>query len=156
MKEFSNFCSIFATAFIAATIILVSSCSQDDDFYESDKYTMAEELETRACEPGEGDPLKKHFFVYHEFKDEPVKCYGYIEGRQYEGTVLVSGIINKDSTAEYYWGKITNTKTVNFEAEGGASANIFGVQSHSANLDVTFTVSGYGFAGGKTIRYKED
>ena len=51
---FRSLTRTFATAFIAATIILVSSCSQDDDFYDSDMYTMAEELETRAGEPGGG------------------------------------------------------------------------------------------------------
>ena len=54
-KIFSTLCGICATAFIASTIITVSSCSQDDDYYESDMYTMAEPLETRAAEPGEGN-----------------------------------------------------------------------------------------------------
>ena len=56
-KIFSTLCGICATAFIASTIITVSSCSQDDDYYESDMYTMAEPLETRAAEPGTGEPL---------------------------------------------------------------------------------------------------
>ena len=51
-KILSYLCGICATAFIASTIITVSSCSQDDDYYESDMYTMAEPLETRAAEPG--------------------------------------------------------------------------------------------------------
>ena len=52
---FRSLTRTFATAFIAATIILVSSCSQDDDYYESDMYTMAEKLETRAGEGGGGE-----------------------------------------------------------------------------------------------------
>ena len=55
VKKKFNFCGIFSTMFVAATIFSVSSCSQDDDYYESDMYTMAEPLETRAAEPGEGN-----------------------------------------------------------------------------------------------------
>ena len=42
MIKFSNFCGIFATVFVTTTIILLASCSQDDDCYESDMYTLAE------------------------------------------------------------------------------------------------------------------
>jgi hypothetical protein len=42
MIKFSNFCGIFATVFVTTTIILLASCSQDDDYYESDMYTLAE------------------------------------------------------------------------------------------------------------------
>lgn len=51
MRKFS-FCGIFATLFVTTTIILLASCSQDDDCYESDMYTLAE-METRS---GGGDP----------------------------------------------------------------------------------------------------
>ena len=55
MKKKFNLCGIFATMFVAAIIFSVSSCSQDDDYYESDMYTMAEPLETRAgLEPSPG------------------------------------------------------------------------------------------------------
>ena len=55
VKKNFNLCGIFATMFVAATIFTVSSCSQDDDYYESDMYTMAEPSETRAAEPGGGE-----------------------------------------------------------------------------------------------------
>ena len=58
MKKNINFCGIFAIMFVAAIIFSVSSCSQDDDYYESDMYTMAEPLEARAIlepNPGGGD-----------------------------------------------------------------------------------------------------
>lgn len=29
-----NFCGIFATVFVAATVITLASCSQDDEYYE--------------------------------------------------------------------------------------------------------------------------
>ena len=38
MKKFSNYCGIFATLFVTTTIILLASCSQDDDYYDSDMY----------------------------------------------------------------------------------------------------------------------
>lgn len=52
MMKFKNFCGIFATVFVTTTIILLASCSQDDDYYESDMYTLAE-MGTRS---GGGDP----------------------------------------------------------------------------------------------------
>ena len=62
------FCGIVATAFIVATIILVSSCSQDDDYYESDKYTMAEKLETRAGESGGGGTPIPNDTLYTQYE----------------------------------------------------------------------------------------
>ena len=50
--KFTNFCGIFATVFVTTTIVLLASCSQDDDYYESDMYTLAE-MGTRS---GGGDP----------------------------------------------------------------------------------------------------
>ncbi len=40
--KFSNFCGIFATLFVTTTMVLLASCSQDDDNYDSDMYTLAE------------------------------------------------------------------------------------------------------------------
>lgn len=51
-----NFCGIFATLFVTTTIILLASCSQDDDNYDSDMYTLAE-LGTRLGDPTEGGDL---------------------------------------------------------------------------------------------------
>ena len=47
-----NFCAIFATMFVAATVIMLASCSQDDEFYEEGLFTRADEMMTRAGEPG--------------------------------------------------------------------------------------------------------
>lgn len=52
MRNFSNFCGIFATVFVTTTIILLASCSQDDDNYDSDMYTLAE-MGTRLVGDGE-------------------------------------------------------------------------------------------------------
>ena len=52
MIKFSNLCGIFATVFVTTTVVLLASCSQDDDNYDSDMYTMAE-MGTRL---GGGDP----------------------------------------------------------------------------------------------------
>ena len=53
MMTFTNFCGIFATIFVTTTIILLASCSQDDDYYESDMYTLAE-MGTRLGDPEPG------------------------------------------------------------------------------------------------------
>ena len=50
--KFKNFCGIFATLFVTTTMVLLASCSQDDDNYDSDMYTLAE-MGTRL---GGGDP----------------------------------------------------------------------------------------------------
>lgn len=55
MMKFTNFCGIFATIFVTTTIILLASCSQDDETYDSDMYTLAEEMGTRSGGNG-GDP----------------------------------------------------------------------------------------------------
>lgn len=55
MVKFTNFCGIFATVFILTTTVIIASCSQDDDYYESDMYTLAEKMETRSGgDPGTG------------------------------------------------------------------------------------------------------
>ncbi len=53
MIKISNFCGIFATLFVTTTMVLLASCSQDDDNYDSDMYTLAE-MGTRLG--GKGDP----------------------------------------------------------------------------------------------------
>ncbi len=55
--KFSNLCGIFATLFVTTTMILLASCSQDDDNYDSDMYTLAE-MGTRLSggDPGGGGP----------------------------------------------------------------------------------------------------
>lgn len=55
--KFKNFCGIFATLFVTTTMVLLASCSQDDDYYESDMYTLAE-MGTRLSggDPGGGGP----------------------------------------------------------------------------------------------------
>ena len=40
--KIKNFCGIFATLFVTTTMVLLASCSQDDDYYDSDMYTLAE------------------------------------------------------------------------------------------------------------------
>jgi hypothetical protein len=55
MVKFTNFCGIFATTFMVATAITIASCSQDDDDYNSNMYTLAEKMETRSGgDPGGG------------------------------------------------------------------------------------------------------
>ena len=49
----TSFCGIFATLFVTTTMVLLASCSQDDDYYESDMYTLAE-MGTRLGDPEPG------------------------------------------------------------------------------------------------------
>ena len=107
MRTKINFCGIFAIAFIAATIILISSCSQDDDFYESDKYTMAEELETRTPEPGGGG------------SDKPSKI-------KYSKTY-------KGETYTFFNGKVT--ENVDFHINFDAADRTFSDLGHSIKSD---------------------
>ena len=51
MKK-TNFFAIFATVFVAATVIMLASCSQDDEYHEDGLFTRADEMMTRAGEPG--------------------------------------------------------------------------------------------------------
>ena len=54
----TSFCGIFATLFVTTTMVLLASCSQDDDNYDSDMYTLAE-MGTRlggGGDPGSGGP----------------------------------------------------------------------------------------------------
>jgi len=54
MKKKLNFCGIFATAFVATVMLTIVSCSQDDEYYDSDMYTLAEAPTTRSISPVEG------------------------------------------------------------------------------------------------------
>ncbi len=45
-----NFCAIFATMFVAATVIMLASCSQDDEFYEDGLFTRADGIMPRGPE----------------------------------------------------------------------------------------------------------
>ena len=47
-----NFSGIFSAVFAVATVITLASCSQDDEYYEDGLFTRADEMMTRAGEPG--------------------------------------------------------------------------------------------------------
>ena len=47
-----NFSGIFSAVFVVATVITLASCSQDDEYYEDGLFTRADEMMTRAGEPG--------------------------------------------------------------------------------------------------------
>ena len=57
----TSFCGIFATLFVTTTMVLLASCSQDDDNYDSDMYTLAEMGTRLGGEGGDsgGKPRKK-------------------------------------------------------------------------------------------------
>ena len=51
-KKFSG---IFAAVFVAATVITLASCSQDDEYYEDGLFTRADEMMTRTEGPDKYD-----------------------------------------------------------------------------------------------------
>lgn len=59
MRKRIAFCGILTTIFIISTAITIISCSQDDDCYNSDMYTLAEQMETRnGGDPNNGGELE--------------------------------------------------------------------------------------------------
>jgi len=56
MKKKLSSCGIFATAFFATAMLTIVSCSKDDEYYDSDMYTLAEVPTTRSIgSPGEAE-----------------------------------------------------------------------------------------------------
>ena len=165
MKK-TNFCGIFATVFVVATVIILASCSQDDEYYEDGLFTRADEMMTRSGEQGGGtlpsdsDTIVKpeegfipvHSFIYHEFEEEEVDCYSHAAGYTFVGKVYVSGIIYKDSIADYYWWEITDANT-EMTIVGGPSVDMMNVTAHSAAINVNFVIKGLSFYGQKIISY---
>ena len=70
MNKIKNFCGIFATVFVTTTMVILASCSQDDDYYDnSEMYTLAEEMGTRS---GGGDPGGQPSPVYTYITEDPI------------------------------------------------------------------------------------
>lgn len=78
MKDFKFYCGIFATLFVATTATLLTSCSQEDDDYDTDMYTLAERMGTRA-NPGENTSSQNYDKIRggsmtSEFDVGKIKC----------------------------------------------------------------------------------
>lgn|SRR5574344_409644 len=86
MKDFKFYCGIFATLFVATTATLLTSCSQEDDDYDTDMYTLAERMGTRALGGDVQEPMIAYYYkeptdieetfsalvtIIHHFKCEP-------------------------------------------------------------------------------------
>ena len=54
----TNLSGIFAAVFVAATVITLASCSQDDEYYEDGLFTRADEMMTRSGEQGGYTPTQ--------------------------------------------------------------------------------------------------
>ena len=51
-----NFSGIFSAVFVAAIVLTLASCSQDDEYYEDGLFTRADEMMTRSGgDPGGGN-----------------------------------------------------------------------------------------------------
>lgn len=94
MIKFSNFCGIFATVFVTTTIFLLASCSQDDDNYDSDMYTMAE-MGTRLG--GKGDPYNVNPPKNNYLVPSTIECPIYI-GNRYKSGLDVIFIVSWSDT----------------------------------------------------------
>ena len=79
-KKFSG---IFAAVFVAATVITLASCSQDDEYYEDGLFTRADEMMTRSGEQGGYTPTPptltpvpedtiERAYIFHFGPNEPV------------------------------------------------------------------------------------
>lgn len=53
MKKIKSICGVFATMLFTTTVTFLFSCSQEDDDYDTDMYTLAEHRRTRLA--GEND-----------------------------------------------------------------------------------------------------
>jgi hypothetical protein len=58
---FRSLTRTFATVFILTTTLTIASCSQDDDEYNSNMYTLAEKMETRSGGDPGGDDNGIHY-----------------------------------------------------------------------------------------------
>ena len=158
--KFTNFCGIFATLFVTTTIILLASCSQDDDYYESDMYTLAE-MGTRLGGDPEDPPHPQTYFLRAGSADEQFEVPG----------------TNEKLKVSYHlqWGEISDPRLYSAEAnvtyldcENGSSS------VHSLNamgLDTTIleyeyvdlvdnhlparNIGGYFVLDGIVVYYKE-
>ncbi|MBR1666733.1 MAG: hypothetical protein IJ693_00495 [Bacteroidaceae bacterium] len=92
MRTKLNFCGIFATTFLATTIALISSCSQDDDFYDSDMYTLAEEMTTRSG----GEPGGDDWGYQPQANECGIWCLVHLKGG-YLTAGKILGIINRNN-----------------------------------------------------------
>lgn len=75
MRKISNFCGIFAALFVTTTMVLLASCSQDDDNYDSDMYTLAE-MGTRISDPTEGGGTSHGHYSFETVVTETVELEG--------------------------------------------------------------------------------
>ncbi len=124
MRKISNFCGIFATLFVTTTMVLLASCSQDDDNYDSDMYTLAE-MGTRLSggDPGGGGPAPVNINVpdtviteFHEFYFFPDSIF-YSSGFQHSPFTAIEPSLYEDEyfLEEDIWidfQKVNNVPTV--------------------------------------------
>ena len=98
MKNSKYFCGIFATVFVTTTMAQLASCSQDDDYYDSDMYTLAE-MGTRLG--GDGDEIgATQTFSFNS----NTPSYDYVPVNEYECALwaLITVAKNKKTSFTYY------------------------------------------------------
>ena len=104
MMKFTNFCGIFATVFVTTTMVILASCSQDDETYDSDMYTLAEEMGTRSGGDG-GDIGATQTLSYNSntssYVDVPVRKNECALWALITGTITESPYVNKQQLKEF-------------------------------------------------------
>ncbi|MDO5483231.1 MAG: hypothetical protein Q4F47_09390 [Bacteroidaceae bacterium] len=110
MKK-TNFCAIFATMFVVATVITLASCSQDDEYYEDGLFTRADGMMMRSGgEPGGGGnqprPILYYYLNQNDFVDYVFPSVEVVH--QVSCDINIAAFLNPQATSNL---KITDTTT---------------------------------------------
>ena len=110
MKK-TNFCGIFATVFVVATVITLASCSQDDEYYEDGLFTRADGMMMRSGgEPGGGGnqprPILYYYLNQNDFVDYVFPSVEVVH--QVSCDINIAAFLNPQATSNL---KITDTTT---------------------------------------------
>ena len=130
-----------------SSLVVLSSCSNEDELEEMDVYTLSDRMATRAG--GESDPR----VLIKEVKNIPVRCYrtGHYNQIAYSKTAYVSIDIFRDP----------NTKVYSVEVIDSKSPNVFGSEivtayiSGNIHIEVQFFCEG-NYRGNKEVTLNGD
>ncbi len=133
MRKISNFCGIFATLFVTTTMVLLVSCSQDDDYYDSDMYTLAE-MGTRLG--GKGDPGNGIQPDYGGYYTDPDNCGGV-------ALAILYGIKNT-TDPKYVYAEVK-------DSAGGSCTGMSHEKVCSVGMKLGLYCNQYQFVGGTNV-----
>ena len=104
MKK-TNFCGIFATVFVVATVITLASCSQDDEYYEDGLFTRADGMMMRSGGvPGGGGnqprPILYYYLNQNDFVDYVFPSVEVVH--QVSCDINIAAFLNPQATSELH------------------------------------------------------